>query len=274
MADNEVRVSEQSLREFAEQVFVRCGLSREDAAIEVDCLLWANLRGVDSHGVLRIPSYVERTRKGSMNPKPNIKVLKETPAILMLDADLAFGPVVAVLAMKKTMEKARKVGIGWCLVRNATHVGALGYYSLMAAREGMAGLVVVSSPPNMAPYGAKAAGIHNSPISIAVPALRHRPLILDMATSVVAGGKVSLAVDKGVPIPLGWGLDIEGNPTTDPHQATVLLPMGGPKGSGLAVMFECLASVMAGMPLQEPVLRTRQSAWRGSSARPVQNVLV
>ena len=121
----------------------------------------------------------------------------------------------------------------------------------------MAGIAIVCSPPNMAPFGARVAGVHNSPISIAVPAGRHRPLCLDMATSVAAGGKLSLARDKGVPLPSGWALDEAGRPTTDANQAKILLPFGGPKGSGLAMMFETLTSLMVGNPLLGPALRRR-----------------
>ena len=233
---------------------MRVGLPPEDAETEAEVLIWANLRGVDSHGVLRIPWYVERVEAGQMNPRPNIQVLKETPATLLVDADHAFGPVVTTFAMKRVMKKAKEVGIGWGFIRDTTHQGAMGYYPLMAAKEDMAGIAIVCSPPNMAPYGARAAGVHNSPIAISVPAQRYRPLILDMATSVAAGGKLLLAIDKGVSIPQGWALDKDGNSTTDPKLATILIPFGGPKGSGLALMFECLSSIMVGNPLLEPVL--------------------
>jgi len=251
---DEVRVAWESLQEFTKEVFIRVGLPSQDAEIEAEVLVWANLRGVDSHGVLRIPWYLERVDKGQMNPRPNIQVLKETPATILIEADCAFGPVVTTFAMKRVMEKAKEVGIGWGLIRNTTHQGAMGYYPLMAAKEDMAGIAIVCSPPNMVPYGARAAGVHNSPIAIAVPAKRHRPLILDMATSVAAGGKLLLAIDKGASIPEGWALDKDGNPTTDPQRATILIPIGGPKGSGLALMFECLSSIMVGNPLLEPVL--------------------
>ena len=254
MAHDDVRVTPDALTTFTREVFVRVGLRPEDAAIEAEVLVWANLRGVDSHGVLRIPWYVELVDKGEMNPLPKIQVVKETAATLLIDADHAPGPVVTTSAMNRAIRKAREAGIGWVLIRNTTHQGAMGYYSLMAARQGMAGIAIVCSPPNMAPQGARAAGVHNSPISIAVPARRHRPLCLDMATSVAAGGKLRLAVDKGVPIPEGWALDEAGNPTTDPKRAVILLPAGGPKGSGLAMMFETLTSLVVGNPLVEPVL--------------------
>ena len=119
----------------------------------------------------------------------------------------------------------------------------------------MAGIPIVCSPPNMAPYGAKDEGVHNSPIAIAVPTKRHRSVVLDMATSLAAGGKLTLAAGKGVPLGEGWALSGDGNPTTDPNLAKILVPSGGPKGSGLAFMFQCLTSLMAGNPLLAPVLR-------------------
>jgi len=254
MDTGEVRVPWQPLKAFTKEVFVRAGMPADDAEIEADVLVWANLRGVDSHGVLRIPWYVELVDKGQMNPRPNIRILKETPATLLIDADHAFGPIVTIQAMRLVMQKAHEVGIGWGLIRNTTHQGALAYYSLIAARNDMAGIALVCSPPNMAPYGARAAGVHNSPISIAVPARRYAPLVLDFATSIAAGGKLRLAQDKGTPIPLGWALDKDGNPTKDANKASILLPFAGPKGSGLAVMFECLSSLMADNPLLEPTL--------------------
>jgi LDH2 family malate/lactate/ureidoglycolate dehydrogenase len=251
----DIRVAAEPLETFTREVFTRAGLPPEDAAIEAEVLVWANLRGVDSHGVLRIPWYLDNIDKGWMNPRPQIKVLKETPAVLYLDADRAFGPVVTVPAMRQVIEKARTVGIGWALIRNLTHQGAIGYYALMAADAGMAGLAIVCSPPNMAPFGASAAGVHNSPIAMAVPAARHPPLVLDMATSIVAGGKLEVALDKRIPLGAGWALDADGQPTTDPKRARILMPAGGPKGSGLALMFQCFTSLMANNPLIAPALQ-------------------
>jgi LDH2 family malate/lactate/ureidoglycolate dehydrogenase len=259
---NEVRVPAAELREFTKAVFIAAGLPSEDAALEAEVLVWANLRGVDSHGVLRIPSYLGFVDRGDMNPRPEIRVEKETAATVVLDGDRAFGPVVTTLAMRRAMDKARGAGIGWAVIRNTTHQGAMAYYALMAAEAGMAGLAIVCSPPNMAPHGARAAGVHNSPISIAVPAGRHRPLCLDMATSVAAGGKLALARDKGVPLPPGWALDETGQPTTDARRAKILVPFGGPKGSGLAMMFETLTSLMVGNPLLGPALFGEPGAGR------------
>jgi len=264
MADGEVRADADRLREFATEVFTRAaGMPREDAATEAELLIWANLRGVDSHGVLRIPSYLENVEKGVMNPNPNITVEKETPATILIDADRAFGPVVTTMAMKRVIAKARQVGIGWGLIRNTTHQGAMGYYALMAAKEGLVGIAVVNSPPNMAPFGARAPGVHNAPLAMAAPGKDRGPLILDMATSVAAGGKLDLAIDKGIPIPLGWALDKDGNPTTDPKKSGMLLPAGGPKGSGLSIMFECFSSLMVGNPLVSSRLLGRREVETG-----------
>jgi LDH2 family malate/lactate/ureidoglycolate dehydrogenase len=260
MEDNTVLVPWQSLWQFTRDVFVQVGASPAQAEIEADVLLWANLRGVDSHGVRAIPRYVHDARTGLIKPDAQVKIVHETPAVLVIDADHAFGPVVTVDAMKQVMKKARQVGFAWAFLRNITHQGAIGYYALMAAQQDMAGLAWVCSPPNMAPYGARARGVHNSPIAIAVPGKEHPPLILDMATSVVAYGKLGVAMDKGESIPATWALDQEGHSITDPHQAAMLCPSGGYKGSGLALMFECLSSLMVGNPLLVPGLLNLESA--------------
>ena len=270
MTQSEVRVARGPLKEFTKEVFVRAGVPPKDAETEAEVLVWANLRGVDSHGVLQIPFYVQEVDGGYMNPKPNIQVLKETPATLVIEANLAFGPVVTTFTMNRVVEKAKEAGIGWAFIRNTSHQGAMGYYPLMAAKNDMAGIAFVCTPPGMAPYGARVAGVDNSPITISVPAKRHHPLILDMATSVAAGGKIKLAVDKGISIPEGWALDKDGNPTTDPRQAAALLPFGGPKGSGLALMFECLSSVIVDNPLLEPVLLGHKK----SEGHQIQNSVV
>ena len=250
-----LRVDASTLESFTCEVFKKAGMPAEDAAIEAEVLIWANLRGVDSHGVQRLPAYLDMIDRGWMNPTPNIKIVKESPALLYMDADRALGPVATVQAMRSGIAKAKDIGIGWGLIRNVTHQGAMGYYTEMASSEGLAGIAVVCSPPNMAPFGAKAAGVHNSPISFSFPAGKHKPITLDMATSIAAGGKLSVAADKRVQIPDTWALDADGNATTDPNVAEILMPAGGPKGSGLALIFQCLTSLMVDNPLLVPVLR-------------------
>ena len=267
MKKGEAVVNAEELTAFAVSAFIAGGCTKADSELWSDVLVWANLRGVDSHGVLRIPSYIQQIEKGKIKTRPDIRILNETPAVVFMEADHAPGPVATMRALDLVIAKAKTIGIGWGLIKNITHQGAIGYYALAAAKHDAAGLAMVCNPPNMAPFGAKAAGLHNSPVAIAVPAKRHRPVILDMATSVAAGGKLNLASDKGVSIPEGWALDQDGNPTTDPNVAKVLLPFGGPKGSGLALMFECLTSLFANNPLVSPVLN-------GEDRKPVQNAIV
>ena len=260
---NQLLVDPTDLNRFTTQIFERAGMPREHAEIEADVLVWANLRGVDSHGVLRIPWYVKNIDDGVFNLSPNIEIEKETAATILIEGDRAFGPVVTVFAMNKTIDKAREAGVCWTIIRNTTHQGAMAYYSLMATEQDMAGIAVVCSPPNMATFGSKGKGVHNSPIAIAVPAAKRNPPVLDMATSVVAGGKLSLAQDKGESIPTDWSLDPQGNPTTTPSFDNVLLPFAGPKGSGLALMFATLSNVMVANPLLEPNITGRAPTSRG-----------
>ena len=252
MAD--ARVDWKELQEFMAKVFEGLGMPAADAALEAEVLVWANLRGTDSHGVQRIAEYSRQVDNGNMNTRPEIRVEKETPAVLLIDGDWAFGPVVTVFAVEKVVVRAREMGIGWALIRNTTHQGAMGYYTELMARENMAGIAVVCNPPNMAPTGARVPGVHNSPISIAVPGKERRPINLDMATSVAAGGKLQVAIDKGASIPQEWALDKEGKPTTDPKQCGALRPTGDYKGYGLALMFECLSSLMVGNPILTSIL--------------------
>ncbi|MFW6151085.1 MAG: Ldh family oxidoreductase [Chloroflexota bacterium] len=256
MEHEEVRMSWKDLHRFVTEICVRVGMTASDAACEADALLWANLRGVDSHGVLRLPWYLDNVERGIMNPTPDIRTVMETEATALIEADRAFGPVVTTPAVDLAVRKAHHAGIGWVLIRNHTHQGALGYYVEKIMEKNMAGLAIACARPNMVPFGAKAAGLNNSPLAICVPAGRHAPLLLDMATSVVALGKVMVAANKGEPIPEGWAVDEEGQATTDPSKAEALVPLGGAKGSGMALLFECLASIMAGNALVQPILST------------------
>jgi LDH2 family malate/lactate/ureidoglycolate dehydrogenase len=240
-------VSAAALTRFATDVFSRAGLPKSDAAVVAEVLVWANLRGVDTHGVLRIPRYIDLIQSGEMNPRPTIRIRTETPASVLIEADRAAGPVAMMRGVAEAVRKARDAGVGLALVRATTHTAALGYYTLAIAREGMAGIALAGSWPNVIYHGSRAAGVSTSPISIAVPG--GEPVLLDMATSIVSMGKLTQAKRAGKPIPEGWALDGQGNPTTDPQAAQTPLPMGGAKGSGLSFMVECLASLVASNPL-------------------------
>jgi LDH2 family malate/lactate/ureidoglycolate dehydrogenase len=242
-------VGVRDLMRFTKDVFERMGMSAAHAATVAEVVVWANLRGVDSHGVTRVPRYVEWIQAGAVNPRPDIKVATETAASVLIDADRAAGPVAMTSAMEAAMRKARDAGVGLALVRATTHTAALGCYTQAAAREGMAAVALAGSIPNMAYHGARAAGVSTSPISIAVPGGSRGPVVLDMATGIVSLGRLAQARRSGRPIPDGWALDRHGSPTTDPEQAEIPLPMGGPKGSGLALMIELLTSVLVSNPI-------------------------
>jgi len=242
------------LQRFAGALFVAAGVAPAMADEWAKSLVWANLRGVDSHGVLRIPGYIERLGTNAINPTPNMRVEKRAGAIALLEADRAPGAVAMAMAMTEAMARAREVHVGWCAARNITHAGAVGYFALQAANAGMVGIVMSASGPMMAYHGAKVAGVSSNPLAIAFPAKNRPPLLIDMSTSNVAMGKVMSARDAGREIPLGWGLDAQGRDTTDPRKLATLLPLGGSKGSGLSFMIECLSSLTVGNPIIAPAL--------------------
>jgi len=246
-----------ALKRFLHNIFTAEGMSDDHAATMADVLSWANLRAVDSHGVARIARYVGMIDNGGLNPRPDIRVITETSASLSIEADRAAGPVAMDWAMDKAIDKAREAGIGWAMVRQMTHSGAIGYYTLKATRAEMAGLAFVSSLPNMAYPGTRTTTVATSPIAIAVPGGDHAPLMLDMATAVVAGGRLAQARLTGETIPEGWALDEGGNSTTDGARAVTSVPLGGHKGGGLSLMMECLISLMVGNPIISQELQER-----------------
>ncbi len=252
MTDDTIRIDRQALTRFTSEIFTAKGVPAQYAGIVADVLVWANALGMDSHGVLRVPNYVRRIDNGEMNPIPELRLEMETAAARVIDADCAIGPVAMVFAMEHAIEKANESGIGWIQVRNTTHMGAIGYYARMAADADMAGLVIGASIPNMASHGARKAGVATSPIAIAVPGQAHAPLMLDMSTAEISMGKLAYARDAGLSLPDNCALDKDGNPTNDAARAVLPMPLGGAKGAGLALMFECLASLMVANPLIEP----------------------
>ncbi|MCZ6591437.1 MAG: Ldh family oxidoreductase [Alphaproteobacteria bacterium] len=255
MSDGDIIVTAEALKDFAARVFTACDVAPDDAALWADLLVWANLRGVDSHGVLRIPRYIQTLGSGDIHARPNITVDRRDGAIAVIDCDAAPGPVGMSRAMEEAIERAREVHIGWCVARNITHCGAIGYYAQIAAKAGMAGMVMIASRPMMAYHGASVAALSTNPLAIAVPGGAHPPLVLDMSTSTVSMGKVLEARDAGQPIPDNWGMDAAGRMTNDPNQVAMLMPLGGAKGSSLSLMLECLVSLMGANPLIEPLIR-------------------
>ncbi|WP_206030277.1 Ldh family oxidoreductase [Roseomonas sp. AR75] len=252
------RIAAAALQDLAREILAAAGTPRDDAALWAETLVWANLRGVDSHGVLRIPRYLEWIAGGEINPRPAMTLLKAAGAIALLDADRAPGPVAMARAMDEAIAAAKRVHVGWCVARGITHAGAVGHFALRAAAQGMAGLVMTASVPLMAWPGSRGAVVSTNPVAIAIPAGKHPPLLLDMATATVALGKIMSAKQAGAPIPPDWGIDAAGNPTTDASAVQTLTPMAGAKGAGLSLMIECLASLAAGNPVLAPALRGRK----------------
>ena len=243
------RIASADLEDFSARLLAAAGVELGMARTWAQAIVWANLRGIDSHGVLRIPRYVDLLKQGAIKPRPAMRVDKRGAALSVLEADLAPGPVGMGRAMDEAIASARAAGVGWCAARNITHAGAVGYIALRAAEAGMAGIVMTASGPLMAYHGAKVAGVSTNPLAIAFPGMSRPALLLDMATSSVALGKLLNARDAGTPIPPGWAIDAEGRDTTDPKLATTLTPLGGPKGSGLSLLIECLTSVTVSNPI-------------------------
>ena len=237
------------LAAFAARVFVSRGMSQAHAAQVADVLVWADLRGVESHGVERLPSYLAIMDRGGMNPKGAPQLQDVAPAMFRIDADRAAGPVPMMMAVDEAMRRAGAYGVSMGLVCRSAHTGAVGYYAQKVARQGFVGIVLGSGPPLMAYHGARAPSLSTSPLAIAVPGGPDGAIMLDMATSVASNGKLKQALREKKPIPEGWALDAQGDATTDPAKAAISLPIGGPKGAGLGLMFECVTSVLAGAPL-------------------------
>jgi LDH2 family malate/lactate/ureidoglycolate dehydrogenase len=246
-----VRVNPAELLRFATDIFSAQGMSRADAETAAEVLVWANERGVDSHGVMRIPVYLAEMRTGEYNTAGQPVIRQLLPSTFILDCNRAPGPVCMMRAAARATELAETFGVGIGLVSDPTHVGAIGRYAQWVAERGHAALVIVAGLPLMAYHGAKVASIATAPIAIAVPAATAGtpPVLLDMATSLMPFGRVQQAAAEGTSIPAGVAVDAEGKATTDPSRATTLLPLGGAKGSGLSFMFECLTGILAGTPI-------------------------
>jgi ureidoglycolate dehydrogenase (NAD+) len=204
---------------------------------------------VDSHGVLRVPRYIELLKTKAINPAPEMKVERRAGALVVLEADRAPGAIAMSRAMDEAIACARANGLGWCAARNITHAGAVGYFALQAARAGMAGMVMTASGPLMAYHGSRVPGVSTNPLAIAFPAGKRAPYVIDMSTSTVAMGKLMSARDARKDVPVGWGIDAQGRDTTDSARIATLLPMSGAKGSGLSFMIECLCSLTVRNPI-------------------------
>ena len=244
------------LREIASQLLVAAGAGDEEAAVVSRHCIGANLAGHDSHGIIQIPTYIDRIKVGHIVPGAPMDVVRETPTTTVVDGNWGFGYTVSEHVMRTTVEKAGENNVAAATVFRQGHVGRVADYPLMAAEAGMIGMMTADSgraAKAVVPFGGREPRLGTNPICIAMPSDLDGPLFVDMATSAVAAGKVNLAVAKGVPIPEGWVLDSDGNATTDPTQLSAggaILPLGGPeghKGYGLSTMVEIFSGILTGL---------------------------
>ena len=252
------RVNHEKLMRFVSRSFERLGVPKEDAEIAANVLVAADLRGVDTHGVIRFSPmtwYVKWLREGSMTAKPNMRIVSENVSTALLDADNGMGMVAGHRAMEIAIEKAKQSGVGLVTVRNSRHYGMSAYYAMLALPHDMIGIAMTNASRQVVPTFGRDARYGTNPICFAVPAQDERPFVLDMATNTAAAGKLELAVRLGKSIPTGWALDEKAEPTTDPRvaqQARRLLPLGGSresgsqKGYGLGILVEILCGVLTG----------------------------
>jgi LDH2 family malate/lactate/ureidoglycolate dehydrogenase len=248
-------ISESDLRTFTQNIFLSMGCSNEHAALAADVLLLSDLRGIDSHGVARLIGYVRLWENKRINANPNITIVHETPTTATIDGDAGLGLVVAPFAMSLAIQKAEQYGSGWVSVRNSNHFGIAGYHTLMAVEKDMIGFAMTNASPLVAPTFSNERLLGTNPMCYAFPAGKYPPVVIDMATSAAANGKLEIAQRLGKQVPEGWIQDKEGNFTTDPHALKTggsLLPLGSDrehgshKGFGLSATVDILSAVLSG----------------------------
>lgn len=248
MSAESVSVEESWLRSTIEGIFGSLGFSPDSAASVTDSLVEADLRGVRSHGTMRVPTYVERILAGSVSRHERAEMIRDQGAVAVLDAHHALGSLTSDQAMALAIEKAAAFGLGAVAVKHGFHFGAASRYVLQAANAGYVGIAAANTRPLMAAIGGAEAVVGNNPLAIAAPSADGLHLVLDMALSEAAFGKIKSAEQNGIRIPESWATGSDGSPTTDPAEAIrgLLLPTGGPKGFGLAMMVDVLTGILSG----------------------------
>ena len=247
MPNDVLRVPADRLAGFIVRAFTAAGLPAEDAQTLADLMVEADLRGSDTHGVIRLPLYVRRIRAGGVNPKPDIRVVSDRPAAALIDGDNGMGHLVMRRAAELAIEKAKATGVGWVGARMSNHAGPAALYVTMPLKHDMIGLYfAVGSSNHLPPWGGSESLLGTNPMAVAVPALDEPPIVLDMSPTVAAYGKVRLRAQRGEQMPVGWMIDRDGKPLTDPKRADEghLLPIGDYKGSGLSLIIGLLAGAL------------------------------
>ncbi|MCM1568352.1 MAG: Ldh family oxidoreductase [Roseburia sp.] len=243
------RVSLEKIDHITKYVLLKCGVDKDSIEIIQQTIRFANRRGVATHGVGRLPLYVKKIQSGTLNPVNCMEQVSSSGAVAVYDAHNGFGQVAAEWAMKDCLERAGTTGIAAVGVRNSHNFGMAGYFGEMAARQGMAAIIFANAAPAIAPTGGAKPLLGTNPLCYAFPGSDTQPpVILDMATSVAARGKIRLAAKNGEKIPLDWAMDKNGKPTEDPNEALAgsLFPIGGYKGYGLALFVDMFAGLLTG----------------------------
>ena len=243
------RVEAAALVRFIAAAYRAVGIAPEAAARAAELMAASDLSGADGHGVFRLPQYIRRIKAGGLNTAPDIRVIRQARATALVDGDNGLGSLVVARAVEEAIALARDNGVGWVGVRRGNHAGAAAVYAAMPLQHDMIGLYfAVGNANHLPPWGGIDMLLSTNPIAVAVPALEEPPLVLDMATTVAAYGKVKVAAQQGKRMPEGWMIDREGQPLTDPNRADdgFLLPIGGYKGAALALMFGLLAGTLNG----------------------------
>lgn len=237
------------LREWAEKIFQRVGVSEKDAALLTDSLIEANLRGVDTHGITRMLNvYVKRIQAGVMKPKTGIKVLREKASTALIECNNGIGQIASGFAMDMAIKKAAATGTAFIATTHSNHYGTAAYWAMKALEHGMIGFSATNAPATVAPTGGKTAMLGTNPFAVAIPAGEERPFVLDLATTVVARGRIVLYAKQNKQLEPGWAFDEFGRPTTDPHEAVkgLLAPIAGYKGYGIALAIDMMCGIMTG----------------------------
>lgn len=237
-----------ALRGFCAQALETAGATPADAAVTADGLVAADLRGVHSHGVLRVGVYTDRLRAGSINSRAELAIVRDSGAVVVADAQAGPGIAMAARAMDLAIARSRSHGIAAVSVRNGNHCGMLAFLAMRASAVGAVGIAASNGDSLVAPWGARAKFLGTNPLAVAVPGREEPPVVLDMATSVVAHGRIKGAADRGEAIPPDWAVDAAGRSTTDPVQALAgaLLPFGGFKGSAISILIDLIAGSLPG----------------------------
>lgn len=243
-----IKISPLKAHTFTTSILTHSGVPPDRATTIADCLVLADLRGIDTHGINRLPGYVARIRHGVLDPAPSLNFVQKTPVMASLDACHTFGFVAGAMAIDHCVSMAETFGVGMVGVKNSGHYGMAASYLLRAIEKGYAAFAFTNASRAMPPWGGKGALLGTSPFAVGLPGGKEGNFVLDMAPSVVARGKIRKAARRGEKIPEGWAIDAEGKDTTDPVEALkgVVLPIGGPKGSGLAMMMDIFGGLLTG----------------------------